>query len=104
MKMLKKYFLKSLGKYNKKNARKVNKFLDFDAGLDSLSIDYRDFGVSPSSAVLIASSKKDFKKSSKSDYQFIFIPVKGSCSLMKTDLRRALAVVELSCCSKKEVY
>ena len=47
MKMLKKYFLKSLGKYNKKNARKVNKFLDFDAGLDSLSIDYRDFGVSP---------------------------------------------------------
>ena len=77
MKMLKKYFLRSLGKYNKKNARKVNKFLDFDAGLDSLSIDYRDFGVSPSSAVLIASSKKDFKKSSKSDYQFIFYPRKG---------------------------
>ncbi len=77
MKMFEKYFLRTLSKYNKKNARKVNKFLDFDAGLSSLSVDYRDFGISPPFTVHIARSKKDFKKSRKSDYEFIYYPRNG---------------------------
>ena len=104
MKMPEKYFLRTLSKYSKKKARKVNKFLDFDAGLNLLSVDCLDFGIPPSSTVHIASSKKDFKKSSKSDHEFISIPAKGYCSSMKMDLPRALVVEELSRCSKKEVF
>ena len=78
MKMPEKYFLRTLSKYSKKNARKVNKFLDFDAGLNSLSVNCLDFGIPPSSAVYIATSKKDFKKSSKLDHEFIFYPRKGT--------------------------
>ena len=77
MKMPEKYFLRTLSKYSKKKARKANKFLDFDAGLNLLSVDCLDFGIPPSSTVHIATSKKDFKKSSKSDHEFIFYPRTG---------------------------
>ena len=75
--MSEKYRLLALRRYTKKIASKTNNFLDFDAGLDSLLVDYWDFGIPPSSAVRIASSKKDFKKSKKSDHAFIFYPRKG---------------------------
>ena len=48
--------------------------------------------------------KKILRNQANQITNLYFIPVKGSCSLMKMDLPRALAVVELSRCSKKEVY
>ena len=75
--MSEKYFLRTLSKYTKKNARKVNNFLRFDADHNSLSVDYRDFGIPPSSAVHIARSKKEFKKSRKTDHGLIFYPRNG---------------------------
>ena len=71
------YFLRILSKYNRENAKKFNNFLDFDAGLNSISVDYRNFGISPWSAVHFARTKKDFKKSQSSDYEFIFYSRSG---------------------------
>ena len=103
MKMFEKYLLRTLSKYTKKNARKINKFINFDAGLNSLSVDYRDFGIPPSSTVYIAESKKDFKKSRKSDYEFIFYPRNGLLFFNENGSSKGFAVEELSRCSKREV-
>ena len=75
--MSNKYYLKSLAKYSKKNAKKENKFSNFSPDEDLLLIDYEAFGVPATASVYVASLKRDFKKSKKSDAEFIYYAKSG---------------------------
>ena len=72
-----KYYLKPLAKYSKKNAKKENKFSNFIPDEDLLIIDYEAFGVPATASVYVASLKRDFKKSKKSDAEFIYYAKSG---------------------------
>lgn len=78
-----KYYLKPLAKYSKKNAKKENKFSNFIPDEDLLIIDYEAFGVPATASVYVASLKRDFKKSKKSDAEFIYYAKSGRFFLMK---------------------
>ena len=72
-----KHYLKPLSKYSKKNAKKENKFSSFSPDEDLLLIDYEAFGVPATASVYVASLKRDFKKSKKSDAEFIYYAKSG---------------------------
>ena len=72
-----KFTLASLKKYNKRKAKKINNFKAFDPFNDSIIINTNLFNINNSPDVYIAGSKKDFKKSDKTNSEFIYHKKKG---------------------------